>query len=120
VRADSPFSRRRNQDDHRHRQADRRHLACEPPCHLIVTFGAETSTVEVLLSGDGDQTLLKLTHSVPIELAGSAAGALYVGHGWDGALLGLGLYLAGEVSGRPVSTANSPEVQNFNVKSIQE
>jgi hypothetical protein len=33
---------------------------------------------------------------------------------------GLGLYLAGEVSGGPVATANSPEVQNFNVKSIQE
>jgi uncharacterized protein YndB with AHSA1/START domain len=95
-------------------------VACEPPRHLVVTFGAETSIVDVLLSGDGEQTLLKLTHSVPIELAGSAAGALYVGPGWDGALLGLGLYLAGEASGDPVAAANSPEVQDFNVRSIQE
>lgn len=95
-------------------------VTCEPPRHLMVTFGAETSIIEVLLSGDGDQTLLTLTHSVPIELAGSATGALYVGPGWDGALLGLGLYLAGEVSGDPVAAANSPEVQSFNVRSIQE
>jgi uncharacterized protein YndB with AHSA1/START domain len=76
-------------------------VACEPPRHLMVTFGAETSIVEVLLSADGEQTLLKLAHSVPIELAGSAAGALYVGPGWDGALLGLGLYLAGEAAAIP-------------------
>ena len=95
-------------------------LTCEPPRHLMVTFGAETSIVDVLLSGNDEETLLKLTHSVPIELAGSAAGALYVGPGWDGALLGLGLYLAGEVSGDPVAAANSPDVQNFNVRSIQE
>jgi hypothetical protein len=85
-----------------------------------VTFGAESSLVDVLLAGDGDQTLLRLTHSVPIELAGTTAGALYVGPGWDGALLGLGLYLVGEVSDDPVAAANSPEVQNFNVKSIKE
>jgi Activator of Hsp90 ATPase homolog 1-like protein len=95
-------------------------MTCEPPRHLLVTFGGESSIVDVLLSGDGEQTLLTLTHSVPIELAGSTAGALYVGPGWDGALLGIGLYLAGEVSGDPVAAANSPEVQDFNVRSIQE
>ena len=95
-------------------------LTCEPPRHLVVTFGGESSIVDVLLSGNGEQTLLTLTHSVPIELAGSTAGALYVGPGWDGALLGIGLYLAGEVSGDPVAAANSPEVQDFNVRSIQE
>ena len=95
-------------------------LTCEPPRHLLVTFGAESSLVDVLLAADGDQTLLRLTHSVPIELAGSTAGALYVGPGWDGALLGLGLYMTGEVTGDPVAAANSPEVQNFNVRSIQE
>jgi uncharacterized protein YndB with AHSA1/START domain len=93
-------------------------LTCEPPRHLLVTFGAESSLVDVLLAADGDQTLL--THSVPIELAGSTAGALYVGPGWDGALLGLGLHMTGEVTGDPVAAANSPEVQNFNVRSIQE
>jgi hypothetical protein len=95
-------------------------LTCEPPRHLSVTFGSESSIVDVLLSGDRDQTLLKLTHSVPLELAGSTAGALYVGPGWDGALLGIGLYLTGKVSDDPIAAANSPEVQDFNVRSIQE
>jgi uncharacterized protein YndB with AHSA1/START domain len=95
-------------------------LTCEPPRHLVVTFGAETSIVDVVLSGDAEETLLKLTHAVPIELAGTTAGALYVGPGWDGALLGLALYLKGEVSDDPVAAANSPEAQDFNVKSIEE
>jgi uncharacterized protein YndB with AHSA1/START domain len=88
-------------------------MTCEPPRHLMVTFGGESSIVDVLLSDDGQQTLLKLTHSVPIELAGSGAGALYVGPGWDGALLGLALHFAGEVTGDPVAAANSPEVQEL-------
>ena len=95
-------------------------LTCEPPRHLVVTFGGESSIVDVVLAGEGDQTLLKLTHSVPIELAGSGAGALYVGPGWDGALLGIAQYLAGEVVSDPVAAANSPEVQDFNVSSIKE
>jgi uncharacterized protein YndB with AHSA1/START domain len=94
-------------------------MTCEPPRHLVVTFGGDSSIVEVLLSSDGQQTLLRLTHSVPLELAGSGAGALYVGPGWDGALLGLAIYLAGEVAGDPVAAANSPEVQDFNVSSIK-
>jgi uncharacterized protein YndB with AHSA1/START domain len=95
-------------------------LTCEPPRHLVVTFGAETSVVDVQLSGDAEQTLLRLTHSVPLEMAGTTAGALYVGPGWDGALLGLALYLKGQVSDDPVAAANSPEVQDFNLKSIEE
>jgi len=42
-------------------------MTCEPPRHLLVTFGGESSIVDVLLSGNGEQTLLTLTHSVPIE-----------------------------------------------------
>jgi uncharacterized protein YndB with AHSA1/START domain len=95
-------------------------VKCEPPRHLLITFGGESSIVDVALSGDGDHTLLQLTHSVPVELAGSTAGALYVGPGWDGALLGIALYLAGEVSDDPVAAANSPQVQDFNVSSIKE
>ena len=57
---------------------------------------------------------------MPIELAGSGAGALYVGPGWDGALLGIALYLAGEVIDDPVAAANSPEMQDFNLSSIKE
>jgi uncharacterized protein YndB with AHSA1/START domain len=95
-------------------------LTCEPPRHLVVTFGGESSIVDMTLSADGEQTLLQLTHSVPLELAGGVAGALYVGPGWDGALLGIALHLAGEVTADPVAAANSPEVQNFNVSSINE
>jgi uncharacterized protein YndB with AHSA1/START domain len=95
-------------------------MTCEPPRHLMVTFGGKSSIVDVQLSDDGQQTLLKLTHSVPIELAGSGAGALYVGPGWDGALLGLALHFAGEVIGDPVAAANSPEVQDFNVSSVSQ
>ena len=95
-------------------------MTCEPPRRLVVTFGGESSIVDVVLAGEGDQTLLKLTHSVPIELAGSGAGALYVGPGWDGALLGIAQYLAGEVTSDPVAAANSPEVQDFNGSSIKE
>ncbi len=95
-------------------------VTCEPPRHLMVTFGGETSIVDVVLSGDDQQTLLKLIHSVPIELAGSGAGALYVGPGWDGALLGIARYLAEEVIDDPVAAANSSEMQDFNLSSIKE
>jgi len=95
-------------------------MTCEPPRHLVATFGGESSIVDLVLAGEGDQTLLKLTHSVPIEMAGSGAGALYVGPGWDGALLGIAQYLAGEVASDPVAAANTPEVQDFNVSSIKE
>jgi uncharacterized protein YndB with AHSA1/START domain len=93
-------------------------LSCEPPGHLAVTFGGENSLVDVRLSADGQQTLLILEHSVPLSLAGSAAGALYVGPGWDGALMGVALYLEGKVAEDPVAAANSPEAQQFCVESI--
>jgi uncharacterized protein YndB with AHSA1/START domain len=94
-------------------------LTCEPPRLLKVTFGAPTSIVEVRLTpgGDGD-TVLELEHTVPIEIAQSGAGALYVGPGWDGALLGLGLFLRGEAVGDPVAAANSPEAQEFSKQSV--
>jgi uncharacterized protein YndB with AHSA1/START domain len=59
-------------------------LACEPPHLLRVTFGGPTSIVEVRLSAKGDSdTALEMEHTVPIEMAQSGAGALYVGPGWD-------------------------------------
>ena len=60
----------------------------------------------------------RFTHTVPIEMAGSGAGALFVGPGWDGALLGLALFLAGEVSDDPIAMASSPEVREFSRGSI--
>ena len=94
-------------------------LTCEPPRLLKVTFGAPTSIVEVRLTPDGDgDTVLELEHTVPIEIAQSGAGALYVGPGWDGALLGLGLFLGGEAVGDPVAAASSPEAQEFSKQSV--
>ena len=95
-------------------------LTCEPPRLLKVTFGGPASLVEVRLTAHGDDaTVLELEHTVPIEMAQSGAGALYVGPGWDGALLGLGLFLRGEVAGDPVAAASSLEVQRFSERSVE-
>ena len=51
-------------------------------------------------------------------MAQSGAGALYVGPGWDGALLGLGMFLRGEAVGDPVAAAGSPEVMEFSKSSV--
>ncbi|GLZ38860.1 SRPBCC family protein [Actinokineospora sp. NBRC 105648] len=93
-------------------------LDCEPPTRLRVTFGGPTSIVEVTLTAAGAETVLDLLHTVPLAMAGSAAGSLYVGPGWDGALLGLALYFAGEVADDPVAAANSLEAQEFSRGSI--
>lgn len=94
-------------------------LGCEPPTLLKVTFGGPTSIVELRLSeDDGGDALLELEHTVPIEMAGSGAGALFVGPGWDGALMSLGLYLQGEVADDPVAAANSPEAREFSKQSV--
>jgi uncharacterized protein YndB with AHSA1/START domain len=94
-------------------------LTCEPPRLLKVSFGGPTSLVEVRLTAQGDgDTVLELEHTVPIEMAQSGAGALYVGPGWDGALLALGLLLGGEAVGDPVAAANSPQAQEFSKQSV--
>lgn len=95
-------------------------LQCEPPRFLQVTWGGPTSLVELKLAADGDgDTTLELRHTVPLELAGSGAGALYVGPGWDVTLLGLGLFLREEVVDDPVAWENSLEVQDFSKHTIQ-
>jgi uncharacterized protein YndB with AHSA1/START domain len=93
-------------------------LTCEPPTLLRVTFGGPTSVVELRLSPNGDETILELEHIVPLEIAQSAAGALYVGPGWDGALMGLDLFLRGEAPADPAAAANSLEVQEFSKQSL--
>ena len=94
-------------------------LACEPPRLLRVSFGGPTSIVELRLTPEGDSdTVLELEHTVPIEMAQNGAGALYVGPGWDGALLGLGLFLGGEAVGDSVAAANSPEALEFSKQSV--
>lgn len=93
-------------------------LACAPPRLLKVTFGGPTSIVELRLAPDRAATTFEFEHTVPIEIAGSGAGSLYVGPGWDGAVMGLALYLAGERIDDPATMANSPEVQAFLQQSI--
>ncbi|MCY1005182.1 SRPBCC family protein [Nannocystis pusilla] len=93
-------------------------LRCDPPRLLKLTWGGETSVVEVrLAAGEGDTTNLEVEHNVPIELAGSGAGSLFVGPGWDGGLLGLDQYLRGHVVEDPAAAANSREVQEFSRQS---
>jgi uncharacterized protein YndB with AHSA1/START domain len=95
-------------------------LTCEPPRLLTVTFGGPASVVVLRLAADGDDgTVLELEHTVPIEMAGSGAGALYVGPGWDGAFLALGLFFEGEVTDDPVAAATSPEGLEFSRRSVQ-
>ncbi len=91
---------------------------CDKPTLLEVTFGGPESIVEVRLVETDGSTSVELTHSVPLAMAGSGAGALFVGPGWDGALLGLGIHLHGELVGDPQEAANSPEVIEFNKGSI--
>jgi uncharacterized protein YndB with AHSA1/START domain len=94
-------------------------LTCEPPSLLRVTFGGPASIVELRLTPQGDgETVLELEHTVPIEMAQSGAGALYVGPGWDGALMGLGLFLRGDAVGDPVAAANSTEAREFSRQSV--
>jgi hypothetical protein len=74
--------------------------------------------VELSLSESDGGTVLQLDHTVPIEMAQSGAGALWVGPGWDGAVMGLGLYLAVGGIDDPVAMAASREVQEFSQMSV--
>ena len=94
-------------------------LRCDKPTWLSLTFGMPDSIVDLRLTEDGERTTLELRHSVPVAMAGGGAGALYVGPGWDGAMLGLAIHLRGELIGDPVEAANTPEVVEFNKGSIE-
>lgn len=94
-------------------------LQCDAPRLLRVTFGAPTSIVEVRLSArDPRHTVLELEHTVPLAFVQNGAGSLYVGPGWDSAVLTLGMFLRGEVVADPVAAASSPERQEFSMQSI--
>lgn len=94
-------------------------LTCQAPSLLRTTFGGAESILTLTITPEGDaETELQLEHTVPLSMAQNVAGALFVGPGWDGAFLGLGLYIAGEAVGDPHEFANSPEVVRFNVVSI--
>ncbi|MEU7002592.1 SRPBCC family protein [Nonomuraea sp. NPDC046570] len=88
-------------------------LRCDRPKLLRLTFGDESSIVEVRLTAEGESTVLEFDHTVPLAMAGNVAGALHVGPGWDGGLLALGMYLRGEEIPDPVAMANTVEAQEF-------
>jgi len=92
-------------------------LKCDRPHVLRMTYGDPTSIVELRLVPDSDATTLEVEHTVPIGMARSGAGALWVGPGWDGGLLALGLYLRGKGPDDPVAAENSPERQRFSARS---
>ncbi|WP_113703278.1 SRPBCC family protein [Nonomuraea lactucae] len=94
-------------------------LRCEPPSLLKVSWimgeAAGLSEVEVRLSAGSDQTTefeLRHTAVVPPEFW-SRFGPGAVGVGWDLALLGLGLYLAGGSIGDPNAWQESEEARRF-------
>jgi uncharacterized protein YndB with AHSA1/START domain len=92
---------------------------CEAPRRLSVTWGMESSVVDVRLTADGDgRTVLDLEHSVPLEIAGSGAGALYVGPGWDVSIHGLADFLRGAVADDPAAWEGTLEGQQFSARSI--
>jgi uncharacterized protein YndB with AHSA1/START domain len=91
---------------------------CEPPSRLTVTWGGEVSVVDVRLTADAGGTTFSLEHTVPLEIAGSGAGGLFVGPGWDAAVLGLAGFLAGDVVEDPVAWESAPEMQPFYARSI--
>jgi uncharacterized protein YndB with AHSA1/START domain len=93
-------------------------LACEPKQLLRVSWGAPESQVTVRLADDGEATTLELEHTVPVAFAGSGAGALFVGPGWDVAVLGLALHLRGELDGDPAGWEGSPEVVRFTAATV--
>lgn len=102
-------------------------LRCEPPRLLAVTWvmgeqktETNTSEVEVRLSpSDEGGTVLELDHTaiVPPDFwATYGPGA--VGVGWDGALLGLALYVrTGEAVSDPEGWSMSPEGRAFMTES---
>lgn len=94
-------------------------LTCEVPDHLMITLGGPTSVVDLRLIQDGSETLLELDHAVPVEMAGGSAGALYVGPGWDSALMSLSHFLSGTAVEDPVAAASSPEAQVFCAQSVE-
>lgn len=92
---------------------------CVPPSTLTVTWGGPVSVVRVRLAASDGGTALHLEHTVPAAFAGSGAGALYVGPGWDVALLGLALWLRGELVEDPAIWEASPQVREVNAGSIE-
>ena len=81
---------------------------CDPPNGFGATweYGGEVSWIEVSLTPEGDRTRLQLEHIAHVDderWAEFGPGA--VGVGWDGALMGLAMHLAGAKALDPAEAA---------------
>ena len=104
-------------------------LRCEEPRLLAVTWAfGEGMTTEVelrLSSGPVGGTVLELEHSSPAEVVDELVrtygpgGTIGIGGGWDLALLGLDLYLAG-ADLDPDTWQNAADVKQFATRSCEE
>jgi uncharacterized protein YndB with AHSA1/START domain len=95
-------------------------LACDAPRLLRVTWGDTSSIVELRLTASGaERTALEFEHAVPVAMAGSGAGALYVGPGWDPALVTLDMHLADPAAETPGITEGSAEELELARLSVQ-
>nr|WP_205705076.1 SRPBCC family protein [Kineococcus indalonis] len=84
---------------------------CEAPELLALTWemGPLVSWLQVRLAADGGGTRLELTHEAPVDPASwEEFGPGAVGVGWDLALVGLGLHLAGGAALDPELAAAFP------------
>ena len=97
-------------------------MRCEPPRLLAVTWvygenpsESDVTEVEVRLSAAGsERTLFELAHTAVVDVERwTEYGPGAVGVGWDGALLGLGLHLAGGQIDDPSAWQVSPEARRF-------
>ncbi len=86
-------------------------LSCDPPSGYRITweYGGEVTWVEISLASSGSgtesETTFTLEHIAHVdESRWSEFGPGAVGMGWDGALLGLGLYLTSGVTMDPAES----------------
>lgn len=97
--------------------ADGEILACAAPERLQLTWGTPESVVTLTLAADGAGTRLVLEHAVPAGFVPDAGGALYVGPGWDEALVVLGLFLSGAAI--DPSLAGSPQMCEYGAHTVR-
>jgi len=104
-------------------------VRCDPDQRLTMTWGDESSVVDVRLVPDapGDTsaapepssahlecTSVELKHTYPLSMAGNGTGAFYVGPGWDFALNALRAFH----SSTPLIGLNTPQEQVFNRQAL--
>jgi uncharacterized protein YndB with AHSA1/START domain len=91
---------------------------CDPPHSFAATweFGGMLSWIEVRLTAAAEGTRFELSHVAPEDDKWGEFGPGAVGIGWDSALLGLALHLAGAPGMDPAEAAawvTSPEGREF-------